>query len=122
MILTMTKLSEGRRPPYIGLLAKVPAYRWTKEPPDATYVTELAAICKQSADPKSDLQVTRKLFSDTTGWAFTRSNLERAYTNNSGWTTLRRKRVAAMLATLPPWPFEPTPTGWHRDGFPEDMF
>lgn len=109
------------RPPYIGLLAKVPFNRWTGEPPSAEYLTELAAACRKSADPLHDLAVTKLLFSDVTGWAFTRSNFERSLTSNTCWSPLRRRRMAIILNHLPLWPFEPTPTGWGKDGFPKEI-
>lgn len=112
----------GKSVAFLGLWAKVPANRWTGEPPDPAYIVQLARACKQSRNVDTDVPLARLLYSDVTGWAFTRAALERAVESNTGWSADQRAEATAILASLPPWPFEPTPTGWSKDGFPNNPF
>lgn len=115
-------MNDGRRAPYLGLRAAAPAYRWTGDAPDPAYMAQVAAACRTPRrSSQQESMLWRLLYGDVTGFAFTRAALERYYML-SGVSRTRKRRIAALLDSLPPWPFEPTPTGWSRDGFPEEMF
>lgn len=105
------------RPPFLGLKEAHFHNRWTGEMPDPAYVTRLARACK-SGDKYAEARV---IWEDVTGWAFTRYMWERQLMN-SGCRASRARRLAKLLDTLPPWPFEPTPSGWLKDGFPKEIF
>lgn len=106
--------------PYNGIRVTHTPMRWTGEKPDQGYVAYLAKCCRAARDNpgyKHELRMAQVLYEDITGWAQTRYQLERefmAYSANRGF---RRRRLAILLASVPAWGFEPTPTGWTSDGF-----
>lgn len=105
------------KPPYLGLRAKHFFNKWTGEPPKESFMVELAKACKEG-DKRVE---TVTVWQDQTGWAFTRYMWERNLMM-SGTTPLRARRLAWLLDQIPPWPFEPTPSGWCKDGFPKEVY
>lgn len=118
---------DGRRYPFTGSGARAPKIRWTGAEMDQDYIVSLAIAASDVAHAEgkarhaANITLGRTLYDDVTGFAFTRYNLE-IYYDLPGITTLRRKRIARLLDSLPAWPFEPTPTGWCRSGYPQDMY
>lgn len=112
---------DGRRPPFTGLHANAPKWRWTGEDPDPAYLNRLRQAVANSPNPDKDVRLWQLVYGDVTGFAFTRAALEWYY-DLPGVSRTRKRRIALLLDALPPWPFEPTPTGWSASGFPKEIF
>lgn len=120
---------DGRRYPFTGKGARAPRMRWTGHAPDDLYVAELSQAFKalvsaakgSKAQHSANIALGQKLYSDVTGFAFTRYNLEMYY-DLPGITTLRRKRISRILNWMPKWPMANPPSGWDQTGFPKDLY
>lgn len=95
--------------------------RWTGDKPDPAFVLRLAVASRDAINGNRQAKnaLSRLVYGDVTGWAQTRYHLEEEM--DASRCPTRSRRLWALAQHVPPWGFEPNPTGWSKDGWPKDF-